>query len=84
MTYARFDDANSDVYVYLGDTQYVCSGCLFHEEDNATFEETADLIDHLFAHLGAGDQVPQDTFDRLTRDQEANDHQIVTNTREHN
>lgn len=73
MSYARFSD-DSDVYVYLGHTGYVCCGCEWGEGKGLSWwcNTEKEMLDHLERHRVHGDTVPQYAVDRLTEEMNTN------------
>lgn len=69
MSYAKFGEFGSDVYVYLGDDLH-CSGCALNGTEYTTTDRKQ-MIGHLGLHVEAGHCVPQRTFDRLKRELES-------------
>lgn len=72
MSYARFGQQGSDVYVYFDKTEgYVCSCCgLAEGPDRTTLRRATRMIRHLEAHRDAGDTVPERAFALLLKDTE--------------
>lgn len=64
MSYIRFGEADSSVYVYLTiDGGIECCGCSLSDcYEAGTAEEMAD---HLREHLAAGDVVPEGVIERI-------------------
>jgi len=80
MSYARFT-VDSDVYVFLSAAGVLecCSCCLAQDGEWETVAtSTEQMLEHLHAHLAAGDLVPDYTFTGLARDAGINDHFINT------
>lgn len=72
MSYVRFGEQNSDVYVYFSTGRgYVCCSCHLVETPFSVEKPRAvDMIRHLEEHVAAGDTVPKRAFDRLLADTE--------------
>jgi predicted small metal-binding protein len=73
VTYSKFFEF--DVYVFANTGGGVtCMNCNFGDmlESSFTAESTQQMIDHLKAHQKVGDILPEDIFDRLLQDDEAN------------
>ncbi len=64
MSYARFGENDSDVYVYSNGSSFVCCGCLLADESQYLRSRAA-VVEHLNEHVIAGHVVPQRAFDRL-------------------
>lgn len=65
MSYARFAESGSDVYVYPTGERLICAGCSISSRgEYTTFDRTLMLL-HLFMHRSCGDTVPQHAIDRL-------------------
>ncbi|MBN8867499.1 MAG: hypothetical protein J0H98_08090 [Solirubrobacterales bacterium] len=72
MSYARFEDPGSSVYVYLDIGGYLkCCGCPILGDFRAF--STAAMIEHLDRHRDIGDTVPADCYSRLREDADEND-----------
>ncbi len=64
MSYCRFREGQSDVYLYHDiDGYYHCCGCKL--SGDARLETLAEALAHLEAHRKAGHKVPQYAFDRV-------------------
>lgn len=71
MSYARFSDS-SDVYIFEHSAGFIqCCGCNLTEPTTGEYVGFADLatprlaLQHLEAHIEAGDKVPQVAIDRI-------------------
>lgn len=72
MSYARFGQDGSDVYVYLDCGGWLaCCGCSLHDEGR--FDTTANLITHLELHKAAGHDVPDECIEALEAEAAEND-----------
>lgn len=66
MSYIRFTEQDSDVYVFYGANGYECCGCKL--TGTAVFEDPEDMQAHLLLHREAGHIVPDVAFRRLEQD----------------
>lgn len=75
MSYARFSDDYSDVYVYLDVNGYLrCCACLLDGPNKSeAFFTTADMLAHLAQHVAAGHKVPEGCIDGLNDEAAMND-----------
>jgi len=80
MSYCRWGENGSDVYVFGTGTGYVCMGCKFTKAkgdpayDTTFFHTRAGMLAHLYAHRAASDMVPEKALERLRREEaEEND-----------
>lgn len=82
MSYARFGQEGSDVYVILSTERrlecYACSLALVDEGQRCHFPSTQcrtteAMVEHLHGHQEAGHVVPLSTFEGLAADAEVND-----------
>lgn len=70
MAYERFSE-NSDIYLYMGEPEYVCCCCGLTPIDkngmHADFitESTQEVIDHLRKHESAGHRFDDDVYAQL-------------------
>lgn len=72
MSYARWGQHDSDVYVFLSTSgKLECCGCSLSDE--WTYDSTDAMIAHLREHQAAGDHVPADCIARLEEKREDND-----------
>jgi hypothetical protein len=80
VSYARFGWDNSDVYVFLSVGGHLeCCGCVLAEyRTSPRFTTTAEMIQHLDKHRETGHTVPDDCYERLLAEAEANDEWIRT------
>lgn len=74
MSYARFKEGVSDVYMYHHYMGFIeCCGCWISDEvpdeygeiPSPRFETPRRAIMHLMDHVSRGYKVPEDTFDRI-------------------
>jgi hypothetical protein len=71
MSYCRFGN-DSDVYVYLDVSGYLCCcGCSL--KDDWKYFSTDDLLAHLSEHDDAGHDVPPDAIEQLLAERKDND-----------
>jgi hypothetical protein len=76
MSYIRFNEDGSDVYVFLNCDGYLsCCGCKLDQAWQ--HYSTADMLDHLRAHIGAGHCVPDHAFAGLKEHAAENDEWIA-------
>lgn len=76
MSYARFS-SESDVYVYLDVSGYLCCcGCSLSEQ--WSYGTTDALLAHLDAHKAAGHEVPDYCIERLKDERAENDSWIAS------
>lgn len=69
MSYARFGENDSDVYVYLDSRgALTCCGCWLSDRSQDGFSLEGMLV-HLDAHRAAGHTVNDDTYQRLRADE---------------
>lgn len=76
MSYARFNCAGSDVYVYGGShpddsskDAIICCWCpMLKDSESFIAGDTSEMIDHLKQHRVAGHVVPEDTFVDLLKE----------------
>lgn len=76
MSYARFGQDKSSVYVYLSVKGHLeCCGCMLDETGNASwvYPDTDSMIAHLREHIAAGDTVPDNVIPELEADKEQNE-----------
>ena len=73
MSYVRFTEAGSHVYVFLSvHGSLECCGCSLAEDGIATNVKTVgEMLAHLDAHRAAGDVVPRFVDERIRDDAEA-------------
>jgi hypothetical protein len=73
MSYARWG-WGSDVYVFFTGKFIECCACGVVPEEVFSFRahSTGDMVKHLWEHQNNGDEVPEDTFDRLWLDDAEN------------
>ncbi|MER5252917.1 hypothetical protein [Streptomyces sp. NPDC002855] len=74
MSYARFGQDGSDVYVFMDVGGYLnCCGCSrVKPGDHAHFSSTLGMVDHLRAHIFVGDYVPDYVVPELLADDPEN------------
>ena len=66
MSYCRFGEDGSDVYVYPSTSCIVCCGCSL---DGAYEADTPrEMLNHLTLHIVKGHKVPRDAIDRLEQE----------------
>ncbi len=71
MSYARFGEDGSDVYLYSEGSRFrCCSCCMVEVPQSPTFGNPLEAIRHLEAHVAAGDVVPDRAFRLLLADTE--------------
>lgn len=73
MSYARFGEEGSDVYVFLtdvrGEEKYQCCACFLLQDSSSVYTDSAqDMIDHLEYHVEQGHTVPARAFEELQED----------------
>lgn len=69
MSFVRFGEDGSDVYVYECKTGLECCACQLRKDwIHPTYSA---MLDHLGEHRKAGHRVPQDVFDELRKCQAA-------------
>lgn len=71
MSYVRFGEGGSDVYVYPSSSGIECCGCRFPADRDPTFTSRQKAIDHLVAHQEAGHTVPDYVIERLRQEIES-------------
>jgi hypothetical protein len=65
MAYARFGQ-DSDVYVFEDVGGFLCCmRCQFSESREIRTRSRGEMIEHLWAHRGAGEKVPEHAFEEL-------------------
>ena len=67
MSYARFGEDGSNVYIYSDSENLICCGCELGNGDFHTHSWPA-MIAHLQLHIEHGEHVPKHVFDRLNRE----------------
>ncbi|MFD4474624.1 hypothetical protein ACFWPU_00705 [Streptomyces sp. NPDC058471] len=77
MSYARFGEGGSDVYVYMHVWRHLeCCWCrlVADERPFASFKarSTQEMVDHLQEHVDAGDDVPSHVIPELLADDAEN------------
>lgn len=77
MSYARFGQDDSDVYVFMHVGGFLtCCGCILADEKQAwgSFDAgtTQRMLDHLQKHIDAGDNVPPYVAPELQEDDKEN------------
>lgn len=85
MSYVRFNEDGSDVYVFLCCYGYLeCCACRLDFEDGGRFEAstTGEMLEHLRSHRVAGHTVPESAFIRLEDHAVENDEWIAEYVRE--
>ena len=70
MSYIRFGEDSSDVYVFLSDRGLECCGC--HLVSGFVAGSTQAMDDHLQTHRAAGDTVPDYVVSDLRADDARN------------
>ncbi len=70
MSYCRWGENGSDVYMFPHTMGWVCCcGCKLHGDDSdTTFTDRRDAIEHLLAHRAKGDTVPEYAIERLRQE----------------
>jgi len=86
MSYARFGDGCSDVYVFLDVGGYLtCCACGIYipkgKLSSFTCTTSDEMIQHLREHQSAGHQVEEHTFKNLLADAKENDDWIAEQAR---
>ncbi len=66
MSFIRFGEQRSDVYVYEASDGLVCCGCHFVKDGfRAASRNPEEMLRHLELHRLAGDTVPEKAFSEL-------------------
>jgi hypothetical protein len=93
MSYSRWGQDGSSVYVFLNTNGYLeCCGCGLHADPSKSLDErefgfytlrTSKMISHLHEHIKAGECVPEYCIDRLLKDKTENDAWIKKTMKQH-
>ena len=81
VSYIRFGEGGSDLYVYSDGEQFHCCGCLFKTRDtgdafaSAVFATREDILQHLLDHREEGHVVPDAAIERLQAEIEGKPYQ---------
>lgn len=71
MSYIRFGEDGSSVYVFLAESGHLeCCGCISREHGSFKAYSLGDMLHHLQAHRNAGHRVPRYVDDRLEAERE--------------
>ena len=68
MSYARFGEDGSVVYVIATNDGIECCGCVLEKNKSPHFKKRCEVLAHLRKHRRMGHAVPQRAFDRLNRE----------------
>ena len=70
MSYARWGEGGSSVYVFGSGRCIICMDCTLDDGRNPA-ETPADMLAHLQAHRDRGDVVPERAFERLREESDS-------------
>jgi hypothetical protein len=67
MAYARFG-RESDIYVFQAVEGMICQRCKLNDYGDTLLRSRSLMLEHMNAHLQAGDKVPDYAFEELRAD----------------
>lgn len=76
MSYVRFNQDGSEVYLYGSDSGIVCCGCKLEEDGWATLSPK-DMLEHLRQHVKAKHVVPGWLFELIKEEVKSDEREVI-------